>query len=735
MFRKKPIIVFMGTYPPRECGIASFTKDLLQSSRKFLDKHISCKVAALNHTPLDHHVYPSEVQWEINQENAQEYKAFAETLNNDPLVTGVIVQHEYGIYGGKHGENILEFIEHCKKPILVTLHTVLPKPTPKMKEITSRIIKQSDIIVVLTENSRKILAKVYPFSMGKVYVIPHGIHNTDFSSTEKAKKRLKFTNSTILLTFGLLSRGKGIEYVIQALPEIIKSHPSVLYAIVGETHPAVRRKEGERYRLKLTKLILELGLTDHVKFYDQYLELDDLIEFLKATDIYISTSINPHQAVSGTLSYALGTGRAVISTAFAQAREIITPENGRLVPIKDPQAITVAVQDLLSDQDRLKTMHKNAYDSTRSMLWSNVAKEYSDLMKQLVLPPINVKSLAKMTDEFGLFQFATYDKPNKKFGYTLDDNARALVVCSQLIAQHLNQKGLMGFVTKYLAFIEHCQNADGTFINYIDHGSKEPSVQNTTEDLSEATARAMWALSEVMKNSELPSSVREKAKQLFLLSIAKVKNISYPRPQAFIIKAFVNIGSLLPSVREEIPLLIKQYTKSLADNLHEHSDSTWHWFEDLLAYNNGILCEGLLLGGAYLKNQTYIDLGISSLQFLIDHTFSKNMYIPIGNAHWYYRNGERSYFDQQPEDPASMILALFSAYKLTSYQSYKNLAHQCFSWYLGNNSIHVPLYTYETGGCYDGLEPDRVNLNQGAESLVSYLLARLALTEIDPHED
>ena len=721
----------MGTYPPRECGIASFTKDLLQSSRKVLDKNISCRVVALNHTPLDHHVYPSEVQWEINQENTEEYKAFAETLNHNPLVSGVIIQHEYGIFGGKHGENILEFIENCKKPILVTLHTVLPKPTPKMKEITSRIIKQSDIVVVLTENSRKILAEVYPFSKGKVYVIPHGIHNTDFSSTEKAKKRLKLTNSTILLTFGLLSRGKGIEYVIEALPEIIKKHPSVLYVIIGETHPTVRRKEGERYRLKLAKMILELGLKDHVKFYDQYIELDDLIEFLKATDIYISTSINSNQAVSGTLSYALGTGRAVISTAFAQAREIITPNNGRLVPIKDSQAISLAVQDLLSDQNRLRLMHQNAYDSTRSMLWSNVAKEYSDLMKQLVLPPMNLKWLIKMTDEFGLFQFATFNTPNKKFGYTLDDNARALAVCSQLISQHVNQKGLLAFVRKYLAFIAYCQRQDGTFINYIDYRSKKPTVQNKVEDTSEATARAMWALSEVIKNSELPKDLREKAKQLFLLSLPNVKNIPHLRAKAFIIKALVQIETALSSHKKEASSLINEFSTSLANSLQEHSDNSWHWFEDLLAYNNGLLSEALLLGGSYLKNQTYIDLGISSLQFLIDNTFSKNMYIPIGNAHWYQQSRERSYFDQQPEDPASMIFALTLAYKLTNYESYKNLAHQCFSWYLGNNSMRLPLYNYETGGCYDGLESDRVNLNQGAESLVSYLLARLALNEID----
>jgi len=315
----------MGTYPPRACGIATFTQDLLRSSRKFLGKDISCKVATTNLSPLDHHTYPPEVKWEIAQENQQEYQDLATTLDNNPLISGVIVQHEYGIYGGQEGEYLLSFIENCHKPLLVTLHTVLPNPSPKMKEVTSRIIKRADTIVVLTQSSRKILIDTYPFSLDKIYVIPHGIHYTEFSTTQKAKKKLKLSSSTVLSTFGLLSRGKGIEYVIKALPKIVKKHPSILYLILGETHPAVRREEGEKYRLELAQLVSDLELKKHVKFYAQYLNLDDLLEFLQATDIYISTSINPNQAVSGTLSYALGSGRAVVSTTFSQAKEIITP--------------------------------------------------------------------------------------------------------------------------------------------------------------------------------------------------------------------------------------------------------------------------------------------------------------------------------------------------------------------------------------------------------------------------
>lgn len=733
--KNKPIVVFVGTYPPRECGIATFNQDLLHSSRQFLGANISCKVAALNHSPLDTYNYPPEVAWEINQNNKKEYADFAVNLNENDRVAGVIVQHEYGIYGGEEGENILAFIEKCKKPILATLHTVLPNPSPKMKDVTGKIIRRANIIVVLTQNSRKILEDVYPFSVGKVYVIPHGIHHTLFSSTEVAKKKLKLTNKTILSTFGLLSRGKGIEFVLKALPEVIKKYPSVFYLILGQTHPSVRRKEGEKYRLELSRLVTKLHLKAHVKFYDQYLDLDDLMEFLKATDIYVSTSINPNQAVSGTLSYALGAGRAVISTEFAQAKEIITPETGRLVPIEDTLAITAALIDLLSDENALKVMHQRAYDVTRPMLWENVAKEYSNLLAQVVLPPINLRHLKKMTDDFGLFQFAQLSTPHREFGYTIDDNARALIVCSQLIKQDNKQKSIDVLTTTYLNFIEACQQPNGNFQNYLSHGARQPTPQNTKEDLSDAYARTMWALGEVLQNKKLATNLRKKAQRIFLRALPFATTIPHLRSKAFMIKAAVAALDSLPEQEATLLELIESFANSLATALTTNSDDKWHWFENHLGYNNALLAESLLIAGSCLKNESYSNLGKSSLQFLIDETFSTNMYLPIGHSHWYHRNGERSYFDQQPEDPASMILALTTAYKTTGLVSYKNLANKCFSWFLGNNSLHESLYDYESGGCYDGLHPDRVNLNQGAESLISYLLSRLAITEIENYEN
>jgi glycosyltransferase involved in cell wall biosynthesis len=479
-----------------------------------------CKVAAFNVTPLDTYKYPKEVEWEIDQNSKKEHLKLAKELNEDVTISGVIIQHEYGIFGGEEGENILYFMEKCKKPMVVTLHTVLPFPSPKMKKVTKEIIRLARTVVVLTKRSKEIVERIYPESDGKVFEIPHGIHPTTLSTQKEYKVKLELENHIILSTFGLLSPGKGIEYVLNALPAVVKKYPSVLYLILGETHPIIRRREGEQYRIGLSALVTKLKLQKHVKFYDQYLSLADLFAFLKATDVYISTSTNPNQAVSGTLSYALGTGRPVISTEFAQSKEIVTPEIGRLVPIKDSAALTSALFDLLSDRKKLKQMSRTAYEKTRRMLWSNVAEEYIDLLTRTVIPPFKIDHLSAMTDKLGLFQFASLAKPNKEFGYTLDDNVRALILCSWLIKQN-HSKTISALIAVYFSFIKKCFQEDGSFINYIGFKDQSPTIQNTAEDLEDAEARTLWALSEVMSNGKLSLKMLPQSSNKFLPSVVK----------------------------------------------------------------------------------------------------------------------------------------------------------------------------------------------------------------------
>ena len=724
----------MGTYPPRECGIATFNQDLLNSSQKLLGKRIQCKVAVMNFSPLDKFIYPPEVKWEINQNKKYEYKNLAELFNADSDISGVMLQHEYGIFGGIDGEYILSFVECLKKPLLVTLHTVLPSPSANMKKVTERIINRANIIVVLTESSKSILEILYPKSKGKVYVIPHGIHYTEFATTKKAKQKLKLPGDLdILSTFGLLSRGKGIEYVIKALPELIKTNPNILYLILGQTHPVVQRNEGESYRNELIDLVTKLKLVKHVKFYDQYLTLSDLFKFLKATDIYISTSINVNQAVSGTLSYALGTGRAVVSTEFAQAKEIIKNDSGILVPIMDSDAYTRALSSLLSDRSELEKKHVNAYRQTRPMLWSNVAYKYSELLKQYILPVVNLTHLNNMTDDFGLFQFAKLDKPSKEFGYTLDDNARALVICSWMASNSSESLELQ--IMKYLLFIRRCQQKDGSFINYLDYLHKEATTQNSQEDLEESSARAIWAVSEVMSNRKNSKYLRNIAKDIFLKAIPITKKLKHIRSSAFIIKSFAMVSDAYPEYRDQLLEKIVEHANSLTKEYEKNSIKSWNWFADYLGYNNAIIPESLLIAGQITQSKIYTEKGKSALTFLINKTFSSNRYIPIGHSYWYKNNQKRSNFDQQPEDPASMILALSTAHKITNDVNYLNLIEISFSWFLGNNSLQLPLYNYNNGGCYDGLHPDRINLNQGAESLVSYLLSRIAISELNLYEN
>lgn len=724
----KPTIVFLSTYPPRECGIATFTQDLFKYCRKTLGPGFRCKVAALNLSTLDTYTYPPEVEWEIDQSNKNDYHKLAKTINADPAISGVILQHEYGIFGGVDGEKVLHFMQHCKKPVIVTLHTVLQAPSPHMQEVTAKIIELASNVILLTRNSADIIEKLYPISRGKTCIIPHGIHSIDFSNPEKFKAKLELENHIILSTFGLLSRGKGIEYALNALPAVIKKYPSVMYLILGETHPVIRRDEGEKYRLELARLVTKLHLKKYVKFYDQYLSLPDLLEFLQATDIYISTSINPNQTVSGTLSYALGTGRAVISTVFSQSKEIITPEIGKLVPVKDSPALTEAILDLLNDTKKLSTLARNAYDSTRLMLWSNVAKKYTNLLIRTVVPPLILKHLYTMTDDFGLIQFGEHAIPNTHSGYTLDDNARALIACSWLLGKIPNKK-VQALTHIYFEFIKKCQQKDGSLINYIEYKDKLPSVQNKKEDLEDTWSRTMWALSEVMRSKAFPSELKQQAKQMFLLALENKSKLTHLRAKAFAIKSFVLAADEMPQHKSLFMGYITDYADSLTSSLKKNSDKSWVWFEKNLNYSNAILSESLLLAGNYLHNPIYIDKGIQSLRFLISKTFSSDMYLPIGSG-WYKNNEKRSQFDQQPEDPAAMILTLAYAYKTTMNEEYRNLAKKCFSWFLGNNSLGKSLLDEKSGGCYDGLHPDRVNLNQGAESLISYVMSNYIISQL-----
>ncbi|MBY0376614.1 glycosyltransferase, partial [Patescibacteria group bacterium] len=630
------------------------------------------------------------------------------------------------------GANIIYFLEHITKPVSITLHTVLSEPDQRMKEITVEIINKVARVVVMTEFSKKTLMEVYGAEEDKIKVIPHGIHPQIYSNSEKAKTKLNLSGKKVLTTYGFLSSGKGIEYAIRALPKIVEKYPEVMYMIVGETHPVVRKNEGEVYRERLEAQVHELGLEKHVIFKNEYVSLAELLLILEATDIYLSMSQDPNQTVSGTLSYALGAGRAVISTPFKQAQEVLNPHMGVLIPFKDHENLSREVIHLFNNPLHLESLGKTAYFNTRKMTWQNTALSYMSMFATLLptiseknkyMLPIKVDYLEKLTDDFSILQIADLNNPDQKWGYTLDDAARALVVMSWC-SKHAPFSGMEKLAKTYLSFIQKASKESGGFINYFDVAKKPHDELNKNENLEDADARALWALS-TLSQSKLSKMLRTTAKDLFEKQFLLHQNVHSPRAAAFYIKAFVEEGDGDWNEREVKK--IETYADFLVSIHKDVSDEKWKWFEDKLTYSNAVLPEALLLAYTVTKNEKYLEVGKSTLDFLIEHSFEGDICVPVGQAGWYKKGSNKERYDQQPEEVSALVLALKQIYLITEDEEYLRKMQLAFDWFLGNNLSHLIVYTHFTGGCYDGIIKEGANLNQGAESTLSYLLARLAM--------
>ncbi len=714
-------LVFISTYPPRQCGIATFSQDLL-SNIKLIAPDLSTEVFALNKTVLDSHVYPSGVVGTIDQDDPASYLAAAKQINKYSSKTTVIVQHEYGIHGGPAGKNLLSLLKNIKCPIITTFHTVVDDPDQTKKDVTQQIIDLSDRVVTLTESSANIIKKLY-VGDSKLAVVPHGIHPLIYAPTLKAKKLFGLQDRKVLLTFGLLGRNKGIEYVIQSLSEVIEQYPKVMYLVVGNTHPEVLRSEGQVYRNELRELVKELGLTKNVRFVDEYIPLKTLLLYLQAADIYMATSLDPQQAVSGTLSYALGAGCAIVATEFSQAKEVLGNNQGRIVPFKNPEAITKAILSLLKDPKELSNLRTNAYASTRSMLWTNVADNYLEIAfgrsNARSLPAVKLDHIAKMTDDFGIYQFAKQSEPDLSHGFTLDDNSRALQLIAELDGHINNDKKQLA--EKYLRGMRACLSYDPV-VNYLS-AKGEPTSQNKKEDLGDCIGRAFYALNQfAVKNAGDEKSVQNIERLIKMLPPLPLGDGL--RTKAFYILGYahrVNAGdkSLTP--------ILKVVAEDLTGRYYKKIKGGWCWFEPILTYANGSLPAALLEAATSTGSKKYAKIGLESLDFLIKECFMGEIYVPIGSDGWYEFGKNRAIFSQQPEDSFAMMQALQSAFKLTGESRYKVLAHKAFSWYQGNNLLGVRLYNDETGGCYDGLFENGLNPNQGAESSIAYLRARIII--------
>jgi len=741
--QNKSWIVCLATFPPRQCGIATFTADLTNAIDQMFGPSVKSKIVAMNLTEVSHLPYPDKVILQISQPREEDYVNVANKLNQLKEVKLVNIQHEFGIFGGEYGSDLLLLLKKLQKPIVTTLHTVLPAPDERMRNIVQAIMKYSKGIITMTHSSREILKKDYGLDPAQIQVIPHGIHHVPYRTSEHAKSALGISHKLILSTFGFLSPGKGIEYVLEAMPSVVEKFPNVRFLIAGVTHPVVLGQEGETYRNFLTKKVHQLGLSNYISFYNTYFDLNKLLQFLEATDVYLSTSLNPNQTVSGTLSYAIGSGRPVISTAFAQAKQDITSECGILIDFKNPQAFTNAIIKLISNNELRLQMGKNAYFRTRHMTWENVARSYMKYFSQFVpeltleqrrLPPIRLEHLAKLTDDFGIIQFAKLTEPDLSSGYTLDDNARALIVAALYYKKFRTHSGLR-LASIYLNFLYRVAKPDGYFDNYVNSNRAIDKQRNIQENSEDPSARALYALALVSTTQQIPKRLRHQAHSLFEQSFQKNITFSSPRAIAFYIKALNCLLSKWPGLRSHVGGVGKEpktlaVLRSCCEQLiilyEKNCSLDWEWFEHYLTYSNAILPEALLLGYKITRERRYLEVSEKTLNFLIEHTFKDRIYIPIGQSGWFPKEGTRQYFDQQPEDTTATVEVLNAMFQVTNRKHYKELANIAFNWFLGDNVLGQVVYDRTTGGCYDGVGEKSINLNQGAESTISYLLARLS---------
>ncbi len=727
----EPCILYMATYPPRECGIATFTKDISESIDRRFFPTLRSRVLAMNNNGTNIYNYSKKVMMQLSDTEITDYLTTANQINQNKNIKLVNIQHEFGIFGGEYGEYLLPFLEILNKPVVITFHSVLPSPNEKLRKIVREISKRVNAIIVMTKKAVQILRNDYNIKT-RIYIIPHGIPNTSFETQKREKRNFGLQNKIVLSSFGMIGPGKGYEYAIEALPEIVKRYPNLLYIIVGETHPMVRKKEGEKYRNFLESRVKELKLQKNVKFYNKYVNLSEIIQYLKATDIYLSTSDNPNQITSGTLSYAMGCGRAVISTPFLHAQDIVTENRGRLIKFKEPESFKEAILEILENNSLKKEMERNAYHYTRHMTWQNVAMSYGRVFKEILknrgieikeLPQINIKHLLRMTDNFGIIQFANQAYPDKKSGYTLDDNARALITCAMHYEKFREYKQLR-MIKTYLEYINYVKGEDGRLYNLVN----KSRIIDETKWSEDAHGRALWALGYLCSIKDIPQDFKEKAERIFLETFPATSLMVSPRAIAYTIAGLYHYNKIKKS-----PHIIENI-KKLADFLVSLYEKTakneWKWFESYLTYSNSKIPEALFYAYNSTNNPVYLKVAEESLNFLIGKTFENDLFIPIGQKGWYYKDKERAYFDQQPIEAGYTVQTLITAYKTTRNYKYRKLASDAFQWFLGKNTLKQAIYNEATGGCHDGLGENSINLNQGAEATVSYLIARLSLMDI-----
>lgn len=724
-----PAVLFITTYPPRECGIATYSDDLIKALKKQFVHSFSIEICALENNN-EKHTYKKDVKYKLNTSETKSYNKLAKKINADTNIQVVLLQHEFGLFT-ENEEAFNTFVTKINKPIIFVFHTVLPNPDTIFKQKVQHLLNVSSAIIVMTNSASEILRRDYIISSKKITVIPHGTHLVPHLDKKILKKKYGLENKKILSTFGLLGSGKSIETTLDALPSIIKTSPEILFLIIGKTHPTIVLQEGEQYRRFLEEKITSLNLQNHVKFINKYLPLEELLEYLQLTDIYLFTSKDPNQAVSGTFSYALSCGCPVISTPIPHAKEILSDGTGILFDFGNSKQLAEAANRLLFDIHLRQEIICNGLHKITCTAWENSAVTHAKLLQNISKdkielhyrnPEINLDHIKKMTTDFGILQFSKLNHPDINSGYTIDDNARAMIALCQHYKLTRDTSDLK-YIKIYLDFIAYCERTDDLFLNYVDF-KKKFTAQNSTVNLEDSTGRAIWALGYLISLSYiLPEDLVQKAEQIFGRVLQYAPKIHSTRAMAFIIKGLYYYNR---SIEDTNTI---ETTTALANRLlqmyrHESSPG-WEWFESYLTYANSVLPEALLCAYSITGNEVYKTTAKTTMDFLISKTFNETAIKVVSNKSWEIKGEQREIYGEQPIDVAYTIITLRKFHDIFKDRDYLIKMEMAFNWFLGNNHLQQIIYNPCTGGCFDGLEETNVNLNQGSESTVSYLMARL----------
>jgi len=733
-----PVVVMITSYPPRECGIATYAYDLYHSLKKKFEDSFSIHICALEQENFNYS-YSTEVKYILDTNNAENYLILAKQLNDDELIQLIIIQHEFGFYHGNDAQ-FQNFLLLLTKPIIIALHTVLGKPNSTVKEYMKLMLSKSIRTIVMTKNASAILREDYGIDNSKIQIINHGTHLVRHTDKNQLKKKYNLSGRKVLSTFGLLNSGKSIETTLDALSGIVPVEPEVIFLIIGITHPGVVKTDGESYRDSLQLKIKQLDLEKHVLFINQFLELPALLEYLQLTDIYLFTSNNPNQAVSGTFSYAISSGCPIIATAIPHALEVLADNTGIIVDFNNSQQLKVAVLLLLSNEDKKEIFRLNGIHKLASTAWENSALKHVHLFREIIkpelklnfsIPPINLYHVKKLTTKFGILQFSIINKPDWASGYTLDDNARALVAIGMYFNNTRHFEDLY-LIEIYLDFIEFCQQENGSFLNYVNQ-FEAFSVENEQCNLEDANGRAIWALGYIIGLDQIiPNKIIAKAKIILEKSLPHLYTIHSTRAMSFVIKglSYVNENNFNPKAYDIIFILSNRVYQMY---LHESSPK-WAWYEGYLTYANSLLPEAMLYAWKATGDEKFKKTAKESFQFLLSQIFTATGIHVVSNKNWHNKeisNTSNLVGGEQPIDVAYTILSLNSFYSEFQSLHYKERMKIAFDWFQGKNHLNEIIYNPCTGGCYDGLEDSYVNLNQGAESTLSYLMARLAINQYD----